>query len=672
MNSWDRPRNCGTLGRACASSAGTEGDSVAPLLTSLLALAAVPAPVSQVTLFTDQARVTRTATVTAPGTVEFPALPESIDASSVRVEAQGAEVRRVDLERLTPEAFRTVEAKRLLEELDAVDTELTRLQKEQAALTSHLDTLVRLSPSLPPMDHVKPAPKLSPQGWGQALQFQATQLEAAQKRLRDVELAQRAAAKKREALVERAEKLGNPEQRSGWKVSALLAGGGPATVSVTYLVRQARWTPSWDVQLDPEKSVVTVALAGLVSQESGEDWEDAQLTLSTAIPAAAVKAPKLVTWKIGTTDRFIPTPTPVQEYVRAIPAPPRPPTVRSEEVLVRGWLAQVTGQSIPLRSVEQPEAEPMEREEDRKEYARSDRRMPKKNEVAMPRPAQAAPPPPPAAPVVAESSSRTSMDFSDDSIEGELSNAPGALGSRSQRPQPVSSFSLAPPASYRAPFFGADSPVTLAGGYDLSFPSRQRETIPSAGGARRVALWSGQWPVAVERRLYPALARDAFLSAELKNPSQQVLPGGPATLSVGADPAGTAQLKLVSPGETVTLPLGLDRALKAVRNVQVVDATQGLVSKDDVSTYTVTIELVNPYRTPVALRVFDQWPLPQPNQKDLETKLLESAPLAIQDAAKGHLEWRLSLKPNEKQVLRFSYQVKRPKSWKLYQTEVRP
>jgi hypothetical protein len=641
------------------------------LVPGLLLFAAVPAPVSQVTVFTDQARVTRTATVTVSGTIEFPALPDAIDATSVRVEAQGAEVRRVDLERLTPEAFRTAEAKRLLEALDAVDTELTRLQKELNALTSHRDALARLSPALPPMDHVKPAPKLSPQGWGQALQFQATQLEAAQKRLRDVELAQRAATKKREALVEQAEKLGNPESRSGWKVSAVLAGAGPATVSVTYLVRGARWTPSWDVQLDPEKSVVTVALAGLVSQESGEDWEDAQLTLSTAIPASAVKAPKLLTWKIGTTDRFIPTPTPVQEYVRAIPAPPRPPMVRSEEVLVRGWLAQVTGQSIPLRSPERPE--PMEQEEAPRDASRPDRRMLKKDAArpkpAMAEPAQAAPPPPPP-PAPQAVTRRSSFDFDDNSVEGTvLSSAPGMLD---RRAQPVSSFSLAPPASYRAPFFGADSPVTLAGGYDLTFPSRQRETIPSAGGARRVALWSGQWPVTVERRLYPALAKDAFLSAELKNPSQQVLPGGPATLSVGADPAGTAQLKLVSPGETVTLPLGLDRAVKAVRNVQVVDATQGLVSKDDVSTYTVTIELVNPYRTPVALRVFDQWPLPQPNQKDLETKLLESAPLAIQDAAKGHLEWRLTLKPNEKQVLRFGYQVKRPKSWKLYQTEVRP
>ncbi|MDX2015608.1 MAG: mucoidy inhibitor MuiA family protein [Myxococcaceae bacterium] len=645
-------------------------------LSPLLLLVAVPAPVSQVTVFTDQARVTRTATVTAPGTIEFPPLPDTIDAASVRVEAQGAEVRRVDLERLSPEAFRTAEAKQLLAELEAVDTELDRLSHEADAHRLQRDLLGQLQPTLPVMDQVKPAPRLAPQGWNQALQFQAAQLEAALKKLRDVELAQRAVTKKREALQLRAEKLGNPESRSGWQVRAVLAGGGQATVSVSYLMRNARWTPTWDVQLDPEKSVVTVSLAGLVSQESGEDWDDAQLTLSTAIPALAVKAPKLLTWKIGTTDRFIPTPTPMQEYVRPLPTPPRAPMLRSEEVLVRGWLARVTGQAVPLRTPEAP-SEPRYDEPSQ----RSAQKLRKKE--APPKPA--APPPPPPAPLALApgrapaQAERRPFNFADEDVEGELDRAESvtvastsSLSRSSGPPQPVASFSLSPPSSWRPPVYGADSPVTLAGGYDLTFPSRQRETIPSASGARRVALWSGQWPVVVERRLYPALAKDAFLSAELKNPSQQVLPGGPATLSVGADPAGTAQLKLVSPGETVTLPLGLDRAIKAVRNVAVIDATQGLVSKEDVSTYTVTLELVNPYRAPVALRVFDQWPLPQPNQKDVETKLLESAPLAIQDAAKGHLEWRLTLKANEKQTLRFSYQVKRPKSWQLYQTEVRP
>lgn len=635
-------------------------------LTALSLLFAVPAPVSQVTVFTDQARVTRTAQATAPGTIEFPPLPESIDVGSVRVEAQNAEVRRVDLERLGTEAFRTAEAKQVLSELDAIDQELMRLGRERDALSGHADVLSRLSPVLPPNDNVRPAARLTPGGWTAMMQFQSAQLEATQKRLRDVELALRDATRTRERLAAKAERVGNPERRTGWKVTAVLAGGGQATVSLTYLVRQARWTPTWDVQLDPEKSLVTVSLAGLVSQSSGEDWDDAQLTLSTAIPSSAVKAPKLLTWKIGTTERFIPTPTPVQELVRSVPSPPRVVPVRTEETLVRGWLVAALGRV---------------NEDQRRDEGFMAKERPKPSKKREPPPPPPAPPPMqafggmPAPLAVAPAAAPEEMEFSSLDIEREVVSEATVSSTRSRaedKPMPTAAFSLAPPPGYRPPTYGPDSPVTLAGGYDLSFASRQRESIPSGLGARRVALWSQQWPVSVERKVFPALAKEAYLSAELKNPSQQVLPGGPATLSVGADPAGTASLKLVSPGEAFTLPLGLDRAIKTVRNVQVVDATEGVVSKEDLSTYLVTIELVNPYRAPVALRVFDQWPLPRTDQKDVQTKLVESKPLAIQEARTGRLEWRLTLKPNEKQTLSFSYQVRRPKSWRLYQQEVRP
>lgn len=635
---------------------------------SLAALAAVPAPVANVTVFSDQARVTRSAQVSGPGVVEFPALPDSIDVSSVRVDTSTGEIRRVDLERLTPEAFRTAEAKQLLGELDQLDTELTRLQKEHSALQEHRDALNRLRPTFPPNDNVKPAARLNATTWNTAMQFHQSQLESAQKRLRDVELAQRTALKKRELLQHRANQLGNPAQRSGWKVVAVLAGGGPATVSLTYLVQSARWTPTWDVQLDPEKNLVTVSLAGQVSQESGEDWEDAQLTVSTAVPSSAVKAPTLLSWKIGTTERFIPTPTPVRENVRAVAPPPAVARAQSEETLVKTWLSRVMASSAPMGRADG----------DRREFKKE----------AAPKPYAPAPPPPP-------EPMKQQFEFDGADIESEeaadepavVYRAPAvpmaiaesaSAGPRAQaastplQRERTSQFSLAPPPGFSAPRYGADSPVTLAGGYDLTFTSRQRETVPSAKGARRVALWSQQWPVSVERKVFPALAREAYLTAELKNPSQQVLPGGPATLSVGADPAGTARLKLVSPGEVVTLPLGLDRAIKTVRNVQVIDATEGVLTKEDLSTYAVTIELLNPYRTPVALRVFDQWPLAHPNQKDLETKLLDSKPTAIQEAATGRLEWRLTLKPNEKQTLSFRYQVKRPKSWRLYQQEVQP
>ena len=262
--------------------------------------------------------------------------------------------------------------------------------------------------------------------------------------------------------------------------------------------------------------------------------------------------------------------------------------------------------------------------------------------------------PPPAEPIALESKTR------------------GGFFSREEKPAPPPSFgfSLSPPPGARPPTYSADLPAAAAGGYELSYLSLQRETVQSGKGARKVALFTEAWPVTVERKLFPALFPEAFLVAELKNPSTQPLPSGNANLYVGDDPAGNARLKLVAPGEAFTLPLGIDRALKPVRNVKVLQSEKGIISKDEVTDYAVTIELANPYRSAVAVRLLDQIPIT--SQKDVEILLKDSKPLAIQDKRTGALEWRLSVPASAKTIIAFSYSIKRPKGWLLQQSEVRP
>ena len=633
-------------------------------LLFLSVLAAVDAPVTQVTVFTNQARVVREARVPVNGNskLEFPILRDSIDLTSVKVEATGAEVKRVDIERVQPEALRTDEAKKLLEEYEAVEAELDRLNRERQVLSTQRDALNRLAPTAPANDPLKPPTKLNATGWTQGAQFTGEALGRVQARLREGERALKKANEKRSELTNKLRQLGNPETTSGWKITAQLAGNGAATVTLTYLVMNAQWTPTWDLQLQPDSNTVSLSLAGLVAQNTGEDWLQASLALSTAIPSNAVTAPKLATWKIGVSDRFIPTPTPSASPIA--PPPPVQPLARArtEDDLVRARLQRL---GFAMNQVPRDERSTVDFEDesidgDLVTADAFDRSGAATKKLAPPRGRanQPAPPPPaPMEPVLARAPA----------VESVVTT--GSVSSRREEAYvPTTSYSLSPPPAWQAPNFGPDSPVTLAGGYDLAFTSLQKETIPSARGARRVALWSAQWPVTVERKLFPALTTDAYLVAELKNPSQQVLPGGPAQLFVGADPAGTAQLELVSPGEPFTLPLGIDRALKPVRNVQLVETTQGLINKDEVGTYTVSIELANPYRAPVAVRVFDQFPMS--TQKEVETKFLSSSPQATKDDKKGSLEWRVTIPAQQKQVFTFSYSVKRPKNWKLQQQEV--
>src|SRR4051794_10365343 len=96
---------------------------------------ALDAPITSVTVYSDQARMVRTAQLTVSGTqrVELPTLRGAVDASSIRVEAEGAEVARVDLRPVSPEALTTTEARKVLDALDRLEDQLARNNGEREA-----------------------------------------------------------------------------------------------------------------------------------------------------------------------------------------------------------------------------------------------------------------------------------------------------------------------------------------------------------------------------------------------------------------------------------------------------------------------------------------------------------------------------------------------------------
>ncbi len=68
---------------------------------------------------------------------------------------------------------------------------------------------------------------------------------------------------------------------------------GPASLDLNYLVSDCGWNPIYNVRGDTENSQANVELNALIHQVSGEDWDNAQLTLSTASPTVSAYNPRL-------------------------------------------------------------------------------------------------------------------------------------------------------------------------------------------------------------------------------------------------------------------------------------------------------------------------------------------------------------------------------------------
>ena len=657
---------------------------------------AIDAPITAVTVYSDRARVTRTATLTLTGgaqRVVLPILAGSVDPGSILVEAQGgADVQHIEIGRVEASELPlpVSDAEKLLRSLDQLDDQLTRVQAENQAYRTQASAVTRMLPApgalspQGPADLVRPPPRLTATGWPGALQFVRQSSERLHAKIRETDELLRKLRQQRQDLVEKARQLGGLTRRAGYRVTPTLHGAGPVTVTLTYMTTGARWLPAYDIQLQPADSRVELSLAGLVSQETGEDWTDVALTLSTAVPATATQLPKLRTWKIGERERFVPTPAPQRESAppppRMPPSPPAPEADPTEllrlQLLARTGLINKQSKEAEGRRVQMVDA--LRESTDTRNFRTKDLadRRGDADGVPDPEPESPVSPAPPAEPQTITGDEMTVNQKVykpvDRAFQSISSVAPGYAGSLSEESESLARIEIvgvgiAPPPGYVPPRYDPTLPAALAGGYDLVYPGLAKDTVRSGPWVRRVAVLSRSFPVAVSRKVLPALAPEAFLVAEIKNPSSEPLPGGEAHLFVGADPAGVARLRLVAPGEAFTLPLGLDHAIRPLRNVQMTTVEKGVFSKDELTEYVVKTELVNPYKVPVDLRLYDQIPLI--GDKNVEIKLVRTDPVAVHDEKKGSLEWRINAQPGQKITTTFVYSLRRPKGYRLNQAQ---
>jgi hypothetical protein len=702
----------------------------------------VPAPVTAVTVFSDRAKVTRQAQLPLSKGVHrltFAALPPGAQAGSISLDAAGATVQRVEVHRGNLGELAASEVDKALKELDDARAAVRALTEQRVNRESERALLLRLRPAAPSVDAKGQPRALETAGWRDAMAFFDARLKANDAALADLDGKDVEARKRLKVANEKAALLanGNGEVQPLQVDAVLECPGGTATLSLSYLVNGARWTPAYDVRYRPGDAKVEVGFAAFVSQQTGEDWPASQLLLSTAVPSTLRDVPRLTVWKIGERDRFIPTsvakPRPSQEpqaqlasvsdeqqqrarLLEALAPPPDFAQVESEvealkeqvfrtrarlelldETVLGGTVNQIHEGKERVAKLEQDARSQRDvvkmnglkdklRQLEGLERVADDARRKSDEAKAAGDTARAAAEDTKVA-VAGKKAHELAYSFQDDGSgmraealevqsapEPTLMRAPGAVadklsslfsfGGNSDRGPPAQ-VGFVTPRAWQLPSFAPELPAALAGGYDFLYSAARPEALKSAPEARRVPLFRKTFAAEPELTLVPGLSSSAYLMAKVVNESDKPLLRGAANLYVGADLVGQAVVDTTSVGEKTRLPLGIDDAVKVERKVELVTATKGLISKDDVSTYQVRIDILSAQPQQVAARVLDQIPLA--GAEKVEVKLISSEPAASLDKDLGLLEWSTTLAPNQKRTLTFSYSVTRPKGERLQQ-----
>jgi uncharacterized protein (TIGR02231 family) len=260
--------------------------------------------VTAVTVYSDRARVTRTAAAdlkAGDATVVIGGLPASAAADSVQV-AGSADY---ELTIVSVESRQVFRADAASERERAIQADLQAATDRHQAIADKISALDTQADFIQSVAKVSP-PKTKegillgkPADWSAAWVAVGRGMDETLKSKREQEIALRAAAADvRRLEQELARVRTGVAQTTEVKVQARAGAAGTAHFAVTYEVPDASWAPVYDARLDPEKGDLDLTLRGEVRQQTGEDWDGAQLTLSTAHPAAAAM-PEPEPWFVG-------------------------------------------------------------------------------------------------------------------------------------------------------------------------------------------------------------------------------------------------------------------------------------------------------------------------------------------------------------------------------------
>jgi uncharacterized protein (TIGR02231 family) len=333
--------------RTILTAAAALGASLGAPLSALAADVPATSKIEAVTVFPAGAEITRTAKVKLPAgehTIILTDLPPTANPASIRVEGRATgklEIGSVDSRVLsiprTDAALTATERKKIEVEIETLKDAKTVLNSQvqtaetQKALITNMTTLPQ-----------RPAPaagQATGENWSQLLALIGSSMADVHKTILETQIKMREIDRK---IADLSKKLAEvaPAQDSRLEVKVFANAGAAldADLVVRYQVAAAGWQPQYDARLTTGTKALPPKLQltrrAMISQRTGEAWENIALTLSTARPSASSMAPGLQPMTVD----FQPDRPPVPV---AMPAPAAAPMTRS--MAPRGTVEDAAG-----------------------------------------------------------------------------------------------------------------------------------------------------------------------------------------------------------------------------------------------------------------------------------------------------------------------------------------
>lgn len=488
-------------------------------------------------------------------------------------------------------------------------------------------------------------------------------------------------------------------------------------LQIEYFVPGARWAPTYALRLHADMERGRLVMRAWVAQQSGEDWSDVVLRLSTAEPSSWTELPELNAIRIGRRQPPAPSkdwrpPPPgtgalFADFDAAFGVPPNAPPQRPPPVS--------PAQAAPPPHAAPPAAPRMDRGAGSEPQGEASTMV--FGGVADGAAASVAAigePPAAAAPAKKRMMPMRSMAMaggaSDDSARmsdlvmsaADVGTSEPALAVGEEllryrrlrmagpdepgrgRLRPVSagdSFEGLPgdpAASERNAIERAErigglpdgcSPPVEIEGFDYAFETADRVSVPSTGRWLSVPVHE----TTVEgRRHYVVVPReqsDAFRYLDVPGPFVSPLLRGPLDVYVDGRFLLAREMPQVAPSDALRLGLGVESRIAVARNARFEESSAGLMRGSLDLSHSIEVELQSQLDLPAQVEVRERIPVAAPNTGD-DVEVSEGqvrppwetwepgSPRETGDGLEGGRRWRVDLEPRGKATLRAAYVVR--------------
>lgn len=605
----------------------------------------VDSKIEKVTVFLEGAQVQRTVKVpltTGKQELVFANISPSIDKQSIQVKADGnvtvlSVIHQVNFMK---EQQKQEEIK-LLEEQKETQAEKISLQKNILNVYKQEETMLIKNQQVGGANTGLKAVDLK-----EAADFQSSRLtEVYQKQLdadRTIKKMEAELAKINKQLRELNQKADISTSEILVTVSSKEAATGNFTI--TYLVKKSGWFPTYDVRVKDISSPISLQYKANVFQQSGEDWKDIKLFLSTGNPNENGTKPVVNPWYL--------------KYVYAISRPaPKVIGGSYSPNTVYGVVYDERGNTIPGATVAVKGARTGTSADSQGQFSmlakpgdvlvvsglgylsqeivvgndRTIQAMMRENTSVLSEVV-----------VTAYSADRDESDgygFSDSNKSITLRGISSLKAKDIERSQ-----NLITTISYQ--------PTTTV--YEIKEPY----TILNDGKTYMAEIDAYEMKAQFEYYAAPKIEADAFLTAKITEWQELNLLPGEANLFFEGTYLGKSLLDVENAGDTLNLSLGKDKGVVVKRTLLKEYSSKRFIGSNRTDNRQYEIVVRNNKQQPISIIIEDQFPISTMKEIEVQDRKYEGAKL---DDDTQKITWQLTADPKKENKIGFGYTVKYPK-----------